>query len=661
MAKPSLLVRVSLGFLIFLVFLAGSIQYTSRPAFCTTCHYMEPFYESWTASSHSQVTCTACHFPPGIEGTIRGKLAGLEQVISYIGSSYTRRKPWAEIEDASCLQSGCHETRNLQGKVRFKNVVFDHTSHLGELRRGKQLRCTSCHSQVVQGEHILVTETTCFLCHMKESSSPEFVFNEKLGNCQTCHDWGSIPQEQLSDFRFDHTGVLDQGLECTKCHSQTVVGDGYVPPDNCNSCHFEAERLEKIDQPELLHRVHITENKIECTQCHLRIQHKIERITSESKLECETCHSSTHAEQLELFTGKAGEGLEGNPNPMLEAGLNCSSCHIFHDQLLGQAEVKRANPKSCEGCHGEGYDHLLRLWQESAETKLSLLTREITRVENSVTSAGAQKREEAGKKVEKARYAAHLLEVGKSVHNMRFADQLIGTGFQQLNDALKTVGANYRIAGYDTASVVPSECANCHTGIEAVTTQFKDLTFSHENHVVERNISCKTCHSNSRQHGELIATQQQCNSCHHDANRVADLDNCSTCHETQAAFFSGTYMGSASPDIMFDADVTCDDCHGSGKSIKRPQAAVCVDCHDDDYEETANEWRNDVAQIAAEVKVLLDETPENQRGTQRYLQARQLLADVKHGGANGMHNYDLILELLSEVRKNLRKPAASAP
>ena len=64
--------------------------------------------------------------------------------------------------------SGCHETRLLQGKVKFKRFYFDHKPHLTELRRGKKLRCTSCHSQIVQGDHMKVTESTCFLCHFKE-------------------------------------------------------------------------------------------------------------------------------------------------------------------------------------------------------------------------------------------------------------------------------------------------------------------------------------------------------------------------------------------------------------------------------------------------------------------------------------------------------------
>ncbi|MFC2085785.1 cytochrome c3 family protein [Bacteroidota bacterium] len=658
MARPSLLVRITIGVFVFIFFLLGSIQYTSRPDFCTTCHYMQPFYDSWTQSSHSDVSCTTCHFPPGVAGTIRGKLSGLEQVVSYVGRSYTRRKPWAEIDDASCLLSGCHSTRKLEGKVKFKGVNFDHTGHLGELRRGKELRCTSCHSQVVQGEHILVTETTCFLCHMKESENIEFTSNEKLGNCTTCHNWSDVSPEEMEEYRFDHTKVTELGLDCAKCHAETVVGDGFVPEDNCYNCHFESDRLEKYDDTELLHRTHISENRIECTQCHVRIQHKIERLTSESELQCTTCHSGTHSEQLFLFTGhsrkESGIELHGEPNPMLAAGLDCSSCHLFHDELIGTAEVRRANPASCQSCHGEGYDRLLNLWEKGAESKLRSLTREISRVEKSVFATRSDSMASAVAEIEEAKAVIHLVEVGKAVHNMKFSDQLIGRGYQKLNSALEIVGANYQLTGWDTTSIVPSECANCHISGEAVRTTFEGLSFSHNNHVVDREIECKTCHSNAKTHGELIVTKKTCNTCHHDAERVPDVDNCQTCHESQAALYAGTYLGKDSPDMMFEEEVLCEDCHSGGDQIAKPEPSICLDCHDEEYEEMPAEWKTELAVLAADLEAALAKVSPADRNSETYVQGSKLLADLGKGAAGGVHNYELTVELLTDFRNALR-------
>jgi len=127
-------------------------EYTSRPKFCSSCHYMEPYVEGWKSSTHKQVTCTDCHFAPGFKSKMRGKFTALSMLVNYMTGIYKKSKPWAEITDESCLRSGCHSKRLLQGKVLFKKgIIFDHLPHLTKLRRGKKLRCTSCHSQIVQG------------------------------------------------------------------------------------------------------------------------------------------------------------------------------------------------------------------------------------------------------------------------------------------------------------------------------------------------------------------------------------------------------------------------------------------------------------------------------------------------------------------------------
>ena len=179
-----------------LVMGGAAAWYTLRPVFCNSCHNMEPYYKSWQESTHKDVTCIECHFPPGVGGKVRGKVLGLVQLLKYVtGSAGTR--PSAEIPDASCLRSGCHENRLLAGRVDYrvktlgKEIVipFDHTPHLEEGRRGKTLHCTSCHNQIVQGTHMTVDSRTCFLCHFKDQP-----FNEKLSACTHCHQ---IPSRRV--------------------------------------------------------------------------------------------------------------------------------------------------------------------------------------------------------------------------------------------------------------------------------------------------------------------------------------------------------------------------------------------------------------------------------------------------------------------------------
>ncbi|HIE26341.1 TPA: hypothetical protein EYP66_03555, partial [Candidatus Poribacteria bacterium] len=174
---------------VFIISVFGVVEYTSRPEFCKSCHFMEEYYNSWQDSKHGKegISCLECHYPPGLEATVVSKTRSISQVVSYF--TQTQGKPWAEIEDRSCLRTGCHNKQLIEGDELFtgKNprviVSFNHRAHLTQLRRGKQLRCVGCHSQIVQGKHITVTESSCFLCHFKDV--PEET--KTISDCLLCH------------------------------------------------------------------------------------------------------------------------------------------------------------------------------------------------------------------------------------------------------------------------------------------------------------------------------------------------------------------------------------------------------------------------------------------------------------------------------------------
>jgi len=255
--------------ILFILFVA-SVQLTSTSGFCKVCHYMKPFYQSWKTSSHSHIECSTCHYAPGLRSKLRAKIEGLVQVARYWSKLYLKGKPWAEIPDESCLRPGCHDKRLLEGQVKFNKVVFDHTVHFADLKRGKTLRCTTCHSQIVQGDHMTVTESSCFICHFKKSE-----LNPQADKCSLCHKQTELVPPALS--RFNHTVVFEKDFSCDKCHSQVVMGDGAVPRENCYKCHFERARLDQYENTNLIPTKHITTRKIECTQCHLAIKHKINK------------------------------------------------------------------------------------------------------------------------------------------------------------------------------------------------------------------------------------------------------------------------------------------------------------------------------------------------------------------------------------------------
>ena len=77
---------------IILVVLLGTMELTSKPAFCSTCHCMEPYVEGWKLSSHSDVTCTDCHFPPGFKSKLEGKFTAISMVANYMTGIYKKSK-----------------------------------------------------------------------------------------------------------------------------------------------------------------------------------------------------------------------------------------------------------------------------------------------------------------------------------------------------------------------------------------------------------------------------------------------------------------------------------------------------------------------------------------------------------------------------------------
>ncbi len=638
----------------FLIVTVLAVQLTSHSGFCSSCHYMGPYFESWEESSHGQFECSKCHYPPkgGIFSKLGKKMEGLVMLGRYWTKLYVKSKPWAEIRDDSCLQSGCHDKRLLEGKVMFKTVAFDHTVHFEDLKRGKKLQCTSCHSQIVQGEHITVTESSCFICHFKESE-----FYPQIDNCSHCHHQEELVSEETS--RYNHFLVFDNGYTCSKCHSNTIMGDGAVPRENCYKCHMEQERLDKYDDTDLMHEEHIAKSKIECNQCHIDIQHKIFK-DIETIADCQACHTDTHKSQKILYAGDGGMGIpHAMPNIMLEKGLSCKGCHIFHEEKGGRivkSDTSTSEAAACESCHGKGFARIMAQWERSTEKKLSTVRDIYTKARLEIRRSSGEKQKQALSLLDQAAFNMDIVERGKGVHNVSYSQELLLASYNKIVEALKNVGSSYKPVGFVTESeVVPTECANCHAGIEELNEQIFGLDFPHDEHLVEQNINCSTCHSNVRRHGEFIATKQSCAVCHH---RDTSKD-CSSCHVLQTSLYKGGMLNEMEvpEDIMSMAGAECVDCHVSGEDkVLRPDKNNCLNCHEEGYEELHTEWQNSTQDLILAVKTLLIEKQNLSLSDEQKIEistVRRLLQKIELDGSLGIHNYMFIEEALSSLKSRL--------
>ena len=428
---------------IFVLAFAGMYEYSTSPGFCNNCHIMTPYYQAWKTSSHNFVPCVMCHYPPGTK-KLWVKFQAISQVVKYVTRTYSS-KPFAEIEDASCLREGCHSKRLLQGKVLTRSGVrFDHTPHLQNLRRGKQLRCTSCHSQIVIGSHIQVTYSTCFLCHFKP---PIEGGNQKpLAGCTSCHP---VPEKdfKVGDLTFNHRDFIAQpGNKCENCHQNLTRGTGEAPQDRCFTCHNQPERLAKYTDIKFMHTNHVTKHKIECTQCHFRIEHSISEPTRMIQTQCSMCHQGQHLGPAEMYRGEGGRGVKPRPSPMYLAQVDCVGCHMkaTHQGLAAEimGQTFKADEQGCLTCHGQDYQGILPGWQESLQKNLAGAQAKLDRVQQRLGSPGANA--EAARTcrdlLPDATFNLNFVRLARGVHNVDYADDLLRQAGQVLDQCLQTLG-----------------------------------------------------------------------------------------------------------------------------------------------------------------------------------------------------------------------------
>ncbi|MCP4213223.1 MAG: hypothetical protein GY765_01145, partial [bacterium] len=362
--------------------------------------------------------------------------------------------------------------------------------------------------------------------------------------------------------------MLDKKVRCQKCHGTMAVGDGAVPKFRCNTCHADVEKIKHYSDSELMHQQHITDHKIECSQCHTTIQHKSVSGTQSVKPDCRACHPDFHDAQLALFSGENGKGIPNHPDPMFTAGLNCQACHIFHttvEKFEGKGHTVIATPQSCEPCHGKGYDRLLETWKTQSKGKVNQLEKALkvaeSIVENNKTRDGYKT---ARLKLDDALHNYKLVKHGNPIHNMVFSEKLMEKAYMIAKESLKAVKSNRTLPSFQMDSaIVPGKCSNCHIGIARNVTEAFGWRFPHYIHLENQKLDCAHCHSNEKIHGELIISKKQCMDCHHDQNKIKDLETaCKKCHSTQHnIYFSNIPFSTLKTPNVMGPDTACLDCH----------------------------------------------------------------------------------------------------
>ena len=582
--------------LLFIAF-ATSVELISHQRFCRSCHVMETYYDSWANSAHKDASCGECHNLPGFSGFAKSRYKSMVRITKRIIGNY-RPELHAEVDDVGCLKANCHDKQTIKDTPEGyskRKVAFNHKAHLIEQRRGKWLKCTSCHSQIVQGAHMNVTQSTCFLCHFK--NTPE---DSPISGCPSCH---SAPEQLVihENIEINHKKLLDFDVECSRCHIHLVEGDGKVEKTRCYNCHNKLERLQKYSNSQLIHDTHLTGHELNCFSCHSEIQHKEVEFTELLSTDCQSCHPDHHAAQKELYLGIGGKDVITKPDVMFLAQVGCEGCHSIHKGSEVEGTTFVAKPEACVDCHGEEYADMQEQWKRGIDNLIAQV-----QPSTELVAQELKKAERAGKNItaaqqlyQEATYNIELVRYGKGVHNVQYSDSLLTTANEKLTKALQLINPSRTIPELLKPQIKEgATCLSCHFGIESKIVEIYDKYLKHGRHLLYAKLDCTTCHSDQpkgeQEHGKLLVTSTDCMKCHHKEQPPTPFikgetkADCLQCHEnakTQVVVYQGKnldhqshvdksrFIGGAGEEIQ------CNTCHAS--DIKQSFKGECAPCHHD--------------------------------------------------------------------------------
>lgn len=659
--------------LAFFILSLALLKFTESSTFCGLCHQMNAYLESWKASSHRHVSCTQCHYEPGFFNHLKGKWVDGQVSLAYFLSGKRPSSPHAQISDASCLQKGCHKIEDLKGNVIYKNVTFSHEEHLGEVRRGIKLRCTSCHGQMVQGLHLTVHETNCIICHYYKAGprGEEDCVSCAIGGCTTCHiePKGDI---KVKGWNFNHRKYIQRGVACEKCHMSVVQGDGHVPEGKCLECHNEPEILATKYSSSSLHRNHVTDHKIECSTCHTPLRHEIGEIPTIAHFpsNCDKCHSKeVHGGPRDMYRGRGGIGVPESPSLMFTTNVDCIACHRRSESSQAALHTTRyeewAVGEACVDCHGEGFDETLNHWKRflsklEEETSQRLYRAERAVFEYEKARGKTPELRKALSLLNEARHNYSFVLLGKGVHNVEYAVKLLNVASNKTEGALAAINKNYRPQEFRTRM----DCTSvCHVGIEKRKIPFNEITFSHASHVKGDRGRCSECHSPRENHGKTFL--KTCAACHHGEEIKAV--SCEGCHLEVKKLFEGRGgIGVKEKASKKKGTVECLDCHAGVPSRKKDDFETlkkrCVECHDQSYGETAVQWKTKFEETLRKVNDKLErvrgEIDRIDRLGGHTFVYRKLFGEAEFNfhlakRGNGVHNPEYSQELLGFASQRL--------
>jgi len=384
------------------------------------------------------------------------------------------------------------------------------------------------------------------------------------------------------------------------------------------------------------------------------------------ELECANCHIGKHRGVLQMYLGVGGRGTPMIPSHMFQVRVQCVACHIVPKEPERKAEIVgqtfRPTGEACLGCHGEKYRGMLTRWKDTLDQMQQVIAPKLAAAQKALAGGDGKnpKDAQAQQLVADAEFNVEFVTLGKGVHNVFYAADLLKLANSWLDEAMRLLGRTP--VKTDDVLARGGYCAVlCHekAGVKLPeTVTFRKRKVPHKRHITEFGAVCTGCHS-AEVHKAVTATPATCSSCHHSQENA----RCESCHRAQAAFYHGktkTDLVKIEPNVMAAA-VTCTECHDLGKKHSRKAVGQqCLACHDEGYLSFVESWTvefdGQVAEAAKAVKRAETALGKARRAKREVpgadalvKEAREALALVQGGRA--VHNPDAADALLDAARR----------
>jgi nitrate/TMAO reductase-like tetraheme cytochrome c subunit len=90
-----------------------AVGFSETPAFCGSCHTMDPELKAYAMSPHSQVPCATCHVNPGLAGFVTAKVNGTKQLFDIVTGNFPTPIEPPDHAKLPPVQNTCLTCHNL--------------------------------------------------------------------------------------------------------------------------------------------------------------------------------------------------------------------------------------------------------------------------------------------------------------------------------------------------------------------------------------------------------------------------------------------------------------------------------------------------------------------------------------------------------------------